>query len=494
MDELFRELENSLKNLEKLEEQIRRIRSEYELKLETLKQLSNVNVDFEGLIDFLEEPYCILPKSEEEYWVLVPKFVDMQVGWLEHETKSYNIFVVNRYIQWLFEIPEELKRKLKIREKPKLVVEDGYLVTGKEFRDEAWRKYRDFLSRREEDRLKIKRGYEFELIAKLVEDGILPFKPRPVDKKDLRDFDGIKLRDYQEEAWRKFLETGAIGIFYPFGAGKSYFGVYALARIKGRKLVVVTTRTLVELWEKRISELIPQYRDEIDIITYHSYHKAVKKDYVLTIFDEIHHLPAPSFIKLATINTKYRIGLSGSPFREDGKENYIFALSGFPIGVDWKKFIDRGIVSKPKFKLYVVRNKTQKISKLEELLRIPVKTVIFCDSISLGEQLSKKLGIPFIHGKSRKRLDVINREMHVILSRVGDEGISIPDIERVIEVDFLYGSRMQESQRYGRLFHSKRGEPQHVIIMTEEEYRKYEKRLYAITERGFKVEVAPTTS
>ena len=53
---------------------------------------------------------------------------------------------------------------------------------------------------------------------------------------------------------------------------------------------------------------------------------------------------------------------------------------------------------------------------------------------------------------------------------------------------FLYGSRMQESQRFGRLMQSAKEEPEHIILMTEEEFENYQKRLYAITERGFRIE------
>jgi len=97
-------------------------------------------------------------------------------------------------------------------------------------------------------------------------------------------------------------------------------------------------------------------------------------------------------------------------------------------------------------------------------------------------------GIPFVYGATRERLDVIKESQACVVSRVGDEGISLPDIERVIEVAGLYASRMQESQRFGRLMHSREEEPEHIILMTEEEYEKYNKRLYAITERGFKIE------
>jgi len=58
----------------------------------------------------------------------------------------------------------------------------------------------------------------------------------------------------------------------------------------------------------------------------------------------------------------------------------------------------------------------------------------------------------------------------------------------VIEVAFLYGSRMQESQRFGRLMHSKKENVEHIILMTEKEFSKYQKRLLAIHERGFRVE------
>jgi len=77
-----------------------------------------------------------------------------------------------------------------------------------------------------------------------------------------------------------------------------------------------------------------------------------------------------------------------------------------------------------------------------------------------------------------------------VVSRVGDEGLDIPDIERVIEVAFLYGSRRQEAQRFGRLMHADPNkEPLHVIIMTEKEYERYQKRLYPIIEKGFNLEI-----
>ena len=491
ISEVRKSVDEALKKMDELIERLKeerdRIKAEIEKKIE---QLQVSKYDIKGLDEFLEEPYCIIPKRENEYYVIAPKWVNFQIGWLERSTKSYNIFVVNKYMQWLAQIPEALKEKLKFPEPLPLKVYDGMLLTGKEYQDKAWEKYKKFLSRREgKDRIRIRRGYEFKLIAQLIEDGILPFIPKPVDEEDLRDWDGIKLRSYQERAWKEFLDKGAIGIFWAFGAGKSLFGIYLLARIKGRKLVVVPTLTLKEQWEERIREYIPEYAHEVEIVTYHAYHKVRDKEYTLIIFDECHRLPANTYIRLATIKTKYRLGLSGSPFREDKRENYIFALTGFPIGLSWDELLKLRVVRKPTFKLFILSDNRAKIRKLEELLRLPLKTIIFCDYIDFGEKIARTFDIPFVYGATKDRLEIIRNSDVCVVSRVGDEGLSLPDIERVIEVAFLRGSRMQESQRFGRLMHSSKEEPEHIILMTEDEFSRYQKRLYAITERGFHLEI-----
>ncbi len=476
------QLENLKKHIEELQN---KIQEEFRRNMDLLK-ISNI--DEELLKDFFEEPYVLIPKRKDEYYVITPRWLKFQVGWLERQTKGYNIWVINKYIRWITDIPKAIEEKLRVEEQPPLKVIDGMLWTGKHYQNEAWKRYRKFLSRREgRDKIKIRKGYEFKLIAKLIEDGILPFIPQPVDENDIRQWSGISLRNYQRRAWREFLNKGAIGIFWAFGSGKSLFGLYALARIKGRKLVVVPTVSLREQWISRIQEYIPEYMHEIDVITYYSAHKVLTNEYTLTIYDEVHHLPANSFVKLATIKTKYRIGLSASPWREDGRENYIIALTGYPIGMDWQELIKQGIVKEPIFKVYILKDQRHKMKKLEELLRIPVKTIIFCDYIDLGKKISKKFNIPFVYGETRERMKIIQESDVCVVSRVGDEGLSLPNIERVIEVAFLYGSRQQESQRFGRLMHSLKEEPEHIILMTEKELQAYEKRLYAITERGFRI-------
>ncbi len=493
--------------IEEMMQQREKIKDDLEKKIEQIG-FSKYNKD--EIKSFLEEPYVIIPKRENEFYVIAPKWVDFQIGWLDRSTKSYNIFIVNRYMQWIATVPDALKKKLKFPTSLPLKIVDGVLLTGIKHQEDALTKYRPFIRSREgRDKLVIKKGAEFKLLAQLIEDGILPFIPKPVQEEDLRKdiweemkqvnedlikagakpLELIKLRSYQEDGWKEFLDKGACGIYWSFGAGKSFFGVYALARIKGDKLVVVPTLTLKEQWEERIKKYISIYENEVEVITYHAYEKYKDREFSLIIFDECQHLPANTFIRLATLRTKYRLGFSGSPFREDKRENYIFALTGFPIGLSWDELLKMEVVKQPTFKLFLLADNREKIRKLDELLKLPVKTIIFCDSIDFGQRISKEFNIPFIYGATRGRMEIIREADVSVVSRVGDEGISIPDLERVIEISFLFGSRMQESQRFGRLMHSQKEEPEHIILATEEEFEKYGKRFYAITERGFRLQI-----
>jgi DNA excision repair protein ERCC-3 len=489
------------KKLENIKIEIEEKQKEYR---EKVSNVSNITEITEGLNEeefknFIKEPYAILPTGKQEEWfVAVPKFIKMNLGWLDHATETFNVFRINKFMKWLGNIPSEIEKKFKFDLKLPIKVFDGMVLTGEEHQDETWNKYNKFLTRREgKDKIKIKQGYEFKLLAQLISDGILPFIPKPVSENDLKkDYEpNIKLRDYQRDAYNRFLEVGAVGIYWAYSGGKTFIGNYTGAKLKGYKLVVVPSTTLKEQWEERIRKNTPECKDEFVIITYQSFKniESIMKrlrieEWALVIFDECQHLPANTYSRFATIKTKFRMGCSATPYREDGRTDYIFALTGFPIGLSWENLIELGVLNVPDVRCFVVADWREKEKKLKELLQIDKKTIIFCDTISIGERLSKSLGIPFIYGATNKRLDIIKEAETCIISRVGDEGLSIPEIRRVIEIDFLYGSRRQEGQRLGRLFHGEeKGE--HIILMTEKEFEDYNKRLYAITEKGFKLEI-----
>jgi DNA excision repair protein ERCC-3 len=446
---------------------------------------------------FLNQPYVLLPRREAEWYLILPRFIDMQLGWLERQTSTYNIFIVNRQIALLSNIPAFLKEELDLEAPFKVLVQEDVLSTDVANVENVWQRYKTHLIRREgSGQIRIKLGHHFLLLASLIRDGVLPFNPRPIDQGDLRDNVpmNFELLDYQRHAWEAFQRLGNIGVFWPPRGGKTFLGMYAISRLRGRKLIVVPTLTLLEQWQDRISQWTGLNQGEVDMVTYHAFDKVRSKDYMLTIYDECHRLPSNQFSRLATIKTKYRIGLSATPWREDGRAEYIFALTGFPVGLDWQAFLKMQLFHKPTVDLYITRNITEKTGRVAQFLADKKRTMIFCDGIELGKQLAHKFDLEFVYSSTSKRLQkiheaIMNSPQHaLVISRVGDEGVSLARIERIIEFDFLFGSRRQEMQRLGRLFHSDY-EGEHIILMTSEEYARYKKRLYAIYEKGFEIKV-----
>lgn len=523
--DMFQQLDEVTKQINEAQDKLRAFEAILRAKRTNLEQAIKEKADAvkwsrfrpEFLPAFIEEPYIISPhrfgKSGDviEWRVAVPKMVEFQVGRLERATHSYNVFAVNQYMRWFAEIPEELESRF-----PKIEIElqvsDGMLLTDPDQTEQAWNKYRTFLFQREgPGAIKIKKGSEWELIAQILEDGGLPFAPNDVDPADIRSSSkgGFalnpewKMRDYQIEAWNTFLEYGAIGIYWPQGGGKSQFGIELCDRLKGPKLIIAGgSGALRDQWRKRLEEMPLARRKECHVVLYQSQKEidrltAKYKVFTLIIFDESAHLPAKTFMRLATIPTKYRLGSTGSPYREDGHINYIMALTGYPLGLAWSQFVTSGIISLAQVQVHVVKKQRHKLYILDQLLKHDLgQTLIFCDSLDLGDSIATKYGLEFVSGRTKdKMFSILANLVHnqrVVVSRVGDEGLSIPSIDTVIEIDFLGGSRAQALQRAGRLQHRVLQPDQepavHHILMTEKELEDYGKRLLAYYDKGFKVD------
>ncbi len=101
MTDIFKQAEQTLKELEQESEKRQKAFWDKLHALETKK----VNVDDELLKEWLEEYWLLYrnPENSDEWFVAVPKFLDFSIGWLDHTTKGYNIFVINKYTQWLGE-------------------------------------------------------------------------------------------------------------------------------------------------------------------------------------------------------------------------------------------------------------------------------------------------------------------------------------------------------------------------------------------------------
>lgn len=458
--------------------------------------------------EFRDQPIITMPKGKNEIWLWAPKFVPLEFGFLYGQDGPWNLFIVNKYSALIQEVPTILEDVLDLSTPFNGIVVDefeGTLQIERPDVDDARdvkSRYDKYLTKIKDDStILVKKGMEFEIQAALLRDGILPYKSRPIPDGLFRDTEPkFELRDYQQRDWNIFLETSAIGVFYPMGTGKSFLIMRAIQVLKGKKLIMVPNGTLARQWYDYVLEYTTleegdvsfENKDigkvEVSIVIYNKANikKVTGIDWVFIGFDEVSTLVADTHLQFLTkTKAKTRIFATATPMREDGREDLIFASCGRPLGVDWKYFLENDLIKQPKIDIWVEEDKEAKMTKMDELIDDDKRTIIFCDGISLGKKISKKYGVKFIYGKTPKgdRMRLIHQSLDehnlVVVSRIGDLGISMKFIDVILEIDYNKGSRQQETQRVGRLFHSEE-EGQYHAIMTARDYYKHKKRFLGL--------------
>jgi hypothetical protein len=414
-----------------------------------------------------------LPGKRASHELIIPKFVKFRAGYPAGEFGEYAIFHVSPLTNLITPLPDWLRDEVGYKA-PSFDVElhDGWLEVVKGDPNEVYEKLgrSKGVSVRRGKRLKLNPGYRFEAIRNLIREGVLPYVIQPIGKERRREpKTTIELREKQARDYKTFLEYSACSVFAPGGAGKTFFGIYAGAALNGKKMVVCPRSTIRDQWEARVLRYAPDTIDEWEFVTYQWLQRRklreFKDEYGLIIYDEIQHMPSNMGIKASNIPSASRIGLSATPWREDGNEDIIPALCGVPLGSDWETG------DAPTGIIWLVDSEEEKYRKAEQLhnIVVPGRTMFFVYRLEVGHKLAKRLGIPFVHGSTSNQMEIILNAGDFIVSKVGDAGISLPDLSRIIEVDYL-GGRMEAGQRLLRAMHAEtRGEVH--LILTKSEYK-----------------------
>lgn len=150
-------------------------------------------------------------------------------------------------------------------------------------------------------------------------------------------------RPYQSEAlaaWEKGRGRGVVAL--PTGSGKSWLALMAIDRKRRATLVVAPTLDLVRQWydQLRVAFDVPVGivgggEHDVQPITVTTYDSAyihmehMGRRFGLVVFDEVHHLPGASLSLAGQFClAPFRLGLTATPERSDGRETVLDELVG----------------------------------------------------------------------------------------------------------------------------------------------------------------------
>ncbi len=364
------------------------------------------------------------------------------------------------------------------------------------------------------------------------------------------------VRPYQKQAAESFIgnadSPGGSGVVVlPCGAGKTIVGIYAMNLLKRRTLILVTNVTAAHQWRRELLEKTCIDNDQIgefsgetknikpvtiatyQILTYRKkknqsflhYEVFNSENWGLIIYDEVHLLPAPIFKFTAELQARRRLGLTATLIREDGHEKDVFTLIGpKKFDVPWKDLerqgwiasarcvemrVDLPIAEKMKYLSFPPRQQIrcayenpEKLEVVRGLLETHrnEQVLIIGQYLSQLERFSEAFGAPMISGATpnarRDELYAAFRSGEIktlILSKVGNFAIDLPDANVAIQISGSFGSRQEEAQRLGRILRPKRSGEQAVFysVVTREskELDFAMNRQLFLTEQGYSYEI-----
>ncbi len=322
---------------------------------------------------------------------------------------------------------------------------------------------------------------------------------------------GWKIRQYQELAAEGFWHGGSGVVVLPCGAGKTIVGAAAMAHAKATTLILVTNTVAARQWREELllrttlnEDEIGEYsgsKKEIRPVTIATYQVMTKKkngvyshldlfdthDWGLIIYDEVHLLPAPIFRFTADIQSRRRLGLTATLVREDGLEAEVFSLIGPKrYDVPWKEIEAQGYIApaecievrvtlteqerlayataEPENKYRHCATTVTKRQIVEELVKRHAddQVLVIGQYIDQLDELQAILNVPIIKGdtpiKDRERLFKLFREGTIkclVVSKVANFSIDLPEASVAIQVSGAFGSRQEEAQRLGRILRPK---------------------------------------
>ncbi|KAJ2825598.1 DNA repair helicase RAD25 [Coemansia erecta] len=211
------------------------------------------------------------------------------------------------------------------------------------------------------------------------------------------------------------------------------------------------------------------------------------REWGLLLLDEVHITPAKMFRSgVSRIKAHTKLGLTATLLREDNKIGDLNFLVGPKLyEANWMDLANQGHIATvqcaevwcampaefysayldtpiQKRALLCVMN-PNKLRACQYLIKFHAnrgdKTIVFVDDIFALFAYAKLLNAPYIYGGTplAERVQMLKAFQHnpqcstILLSKIGDTSIDLPQASCLIQVSSHFGSRRQEAQRMGRI-------------------------------------------
>ena len=366
----------------------------------------------------------------------------------------------------------------------------------------------------------------------------------------------LVLRPYQQSAIDSYyLDGSPLGgsgvVALPCGAGKTLVAMGVMARAKTSTLIVATNIVAVRQWRDELIDkmeldpgFIGEYSGEektvrpVTIATYQilTYRRARYEEFLhfglfdrrnwgLIVYDEVHLLPAPVFRVAADLQATRRLGLTATLVREDGREDDVFSLIGPKrYDVPWKVLERQGwiaqarcvelrvplvdelrmqyAVAATRIKYRVAATNPRKMDVVRSLLEKHKddSVLVIGQYLDQLKKIASLVSAPLITGKmpNTEREELYSRFRSgdvklLVVSKVANFAIDLPDANVAIQVSGTFGSRQEEAQRLGRILRPKSQGNQAIFYsLVTRDTRDQEfcqKRQLFLTEQGYRYEI-----
>jgi DNA excision repair protein ERCC-3 len=362
------------------------------------------------------------------------------------------------------------------------------------------------------------------------------------------------IRDYQQASADRWFQEGQPSgghgvIVLPCGAGKTIVAIAAMQKVQQHTLILATNGAAVQQWVREILDKTTLTPDDVgaytgdskqirpvtvatyQILTWRSsrekefahLHLFRDRNWGMLVYDEVHLLPAPVFGATADVQARRRLGLTATLVREDGREGDVFSLVG-PRRYDmaWQTLEERGFIAEARCfevrvdftkaarvryentreaeKAHMASANPEKLPALATLLKKHAEDNVLVIGTYLDQlkQIAALYRAPLITGETPGReREVLFQKFRdgtiklLIVSKVANFSIDLPDANVAIQVSGSYGSRQEEAQRLGRVLRPKKNGAWFYSIVTREtkEQEFAMKRQLFLTEQGYRYHI-----